>query len=553
MKGTIGLHLFMLIGLTIAMTCTACSANASLSPIEAGYIGKGSAYTAMISPEGALGSISVNGAEFINSANDYNRGAYFHQDDVIPMKIVKVEDNTLAAESDKCAISYKFNDSNIEITTTNKTQKYMSFFIIVNSSVKAVSGKDNNIIPTPITNDWKEASFYKDSSKISISGGTKFWGPWSAGGHQVFDLGLAGGETKNVVITFSSAEPDEINAVRNISMPKIEKDADITVLSPKPWQVFQRKSRYEGEIFLSGRIALDFDKLMVRISGKSLKGRLPGKWINVNSETTTNSFSSSIPVTPGGWYRVDLRAFKGNKIIASATVENVGVGEVFVGAGQSNSTNCGQEPIKQTSGMVSSFGGEFWRIADDPQPGPKDRTGGGSYYPAFGDALYAKYRVPIGVAVTGYGGTSVTQWQPEDPMGLFPWMMTRIYKLGPNGFRAVLWHQGEADALTPTEEYVAKMTNVIRKSTELANWQFPWFVAHASYHNMQNPEWPLVRAAQSELWEKKIAMQGPDTDTLREEYRDFDGAGIHFSPKGLRAHGEMWADIISKYLDEVLD
>ena len=79
---------------------------------------------------------------------------------------------------------------------------------------------------------------------------------------------------------------------------------------------------------------------------------------------------------------------------------------MFVIAGQSNSTNSGQFTTKQTSGMVSSFGGTSWQVADDPQPGTSDNSKGGSPWPAFGDAMYAKYHVPIGIASTGFGGTS---------------------------------------------------------------------------------------------------------------------------------------------------
>ena len=78
--------------------------------------------------------------------------------------------------------------------------------------------------------------------------------------------------------------------------------------------------------------------------------------------------------------------------------------------GQSNSTNCGQEKIRQKSGMVSSFSGTGWQLADDPQPGVHDNSTGGSYWPAFGDAMFEEYQVPIGLASTGHSGTSVNQW-----------------------------------------------------------------------------------------------------------------------------------------------
>ncbi|MCL5103313.1 MAG: sialate O-acetylesterase [Armatimonadetes bacterium] len=327
---------------------------------------------------------------------------------------------------------------------------------------------------------------------------------------------------------------------------------NINVLSPREYQVFQRSSRYESFVLVSGSVDSPWDKVEARITGKSLKGDLSGKWRLVVVTAGTQGFTARVPVISGGWYRVELRAVKSGKVVARGVVEKVGVGEVFVGAGQSNSTNCGQTKTRQTSGMVSSFDGTHWQIADDPQPGPHDKSQGGSFWPAFGDAMYARYHVPIGVAVTGHGGTSTTQWQPDSPDGLFPWMMTRIYQLGPMGFRAVLWHQGETDAATPIETYVKNMTTTITRSNFDAGWQFPWFVAWVSYHNVDHPSWPLVRAAQKQLWDTGVALQGPDTDTLTGDTRDFGGAGIHFSPKGLKAHGEMWAEKVGAYLDGVL-
>jgi len=226
------------------------------------------------------------------------------------------------------------------------------------------------------------------------------------------------------------------------------------------------------------------------------------------------------------------------------------VGEVFVGAGQSNSTNCGEFKTKQTTGMVSSFGGDKWKIADDPQLGVADRTQGGSFWPAFGDAMYEKYKVPIGVATTGYGGTSVNQWQPDGD--LFKWMITRVHQLGPGGFRALLWHQGESDVAMAEDEYYEKLRKTIAGSRSQAGWEFPWLVAKASYHNPDKPSFENIRNAQQRLWDANIALEGPDTDTLTGDHRDLDGKGIHLSPKGLKVHGQMWAGLVEVFLDEVL-
>lgn len=326
--------------------------------------------------------------------------------------------------------------------------------------------------------------------------------------------------------------------------------SEMLLHSPRNYQVFQRETRLRGAILVSGRALTACDKVEARITGTSLNGPLPDRWHALALERETRSFYGLVPTTAGGWYQVEVRARKSGRTVAQATVEKVGVGEVFVGAGQSNSTNSGEQRITQTSGMVSSFSGSDWRLADDPQPGTHDRSGGGSFWPAFGDALYEKYRVPIGVAVTGHGGTSVKQWQPGGE--LFQWMMGRIHQLGPRGFRALLWHQGETDVGMPPEEYAALLKNVILASKREAGWEFPWFVAQVSYHNPQRPSFPTTRAAQKQLWETGVAMEGPDTDTLGGDHRDMNGLGIHFSPKGLRAHGKMWAEKVSVYLDKML-
>ena len=105
----------------------------------------------------------------------------------------------------------------------------------------------------------------------------------------------------------------------------------------------------------------------------------------------------------------------------------------------------------------------------------------------------------------------------------------------------------------PPDEYDQKMTNLIQGSRKAAGWEAPWFVAQASYHGPTAPSFPKVREAQKKLWESGVALPGPDTDTLTGANRDANGAGIHFSPMGLAAHGRMWADKVGVYLSKVLE
>src|SRR5260370_16911196 len=131
--------------------------------------------------------------------------------------------------------------------------------------------------------------------------------------------------------------------------------------------------------------------------------------------------------------------------------------------------------------MVVSFRGDAWRIAKDPQPGVQDHSTKGSFIPAFGDALYERYHVRIAVASVGHGSTSVRQWllkgerievPPTYPKffvttapnnlectgELFDGLMKRIHQLGPGGFRALLWHQGESHSTQKPQPHIPSPT-----------------------------------------------------------------------------------------------
>lgn len=535
---------------SLILGSAALSADVTFTPADGGYRVQSANYDVTVLSDGCLSSFIANGEEFLNSKVGYARGAYLHDGNVMSLSGIVQQDNIVTAQSDKASIKYEFSADSVSCTMSNKSQSIINYYIIFDEQDKVVFGGNSEYANTAVNKDWTSATFFHGNSKVKASGAKRLWGPWN--GQQVLEVALGPGETQTLVMAAGTVTTDEKPIVSKLALPKELRISDINVLSPREYQVFQRRSRYDGYVVVSGWVRPACDKLQARIIGTSLKGKLPAKWQTIPLVAKTQGFSAQIPTIAGGWYQIELRAMKNGKVIAQAAVEKVGVGEVFVGAGQSNSTNCGQFQTKETSGMVSSFDGYCWQLADDPQPGPHDHTQGGSFWPAFGDAMYTRYHVPIGVAVTGHGGTSVTQWQPDAPDGLYPWMMTRIYQLGPLGFRAVLWHQGENDAQMQTDEYVKKMTTVIRRSNIDAGWEFPWFVAWASYHNVDHPSWPLVRAAQKQLWDDGIALQGPDTDTLTGDNRDYDGNGIHFSPKGLKAHGNMWAEKLSTYIDSVL-
>ena len=199
--------------------------------------------------------------------------------------------------------------------------------------------------------------------------------------------------------------------------------------------------------------------------------------------------------------------------------------------------------------------------------------------PPLGDQLATRFRVPIGFVPCGSGGTSVREWLPAgigftnpptvevnvekqlggtwvSKGGLYAQLVQRLRRLGPHGFRAVLWHQGESDAHQQDSSrtlagplYHDYLAQIIRSSRRECGWDAPWFVAQASYHTPDDSGSAEIRAAQQALWTSGVAEEGPDTDQIRGDFRDERGMGVHFSGVGLREHAARWSAKISPWLE----
>ena len=117
----------------------------------------------------------------------------------------------------------------------------------------------------------------------------------------------------------------------------------LTISSPLEYQVFQRSTRLQGAILVRGT-APAATRVEARVKGTSIEGPLLGRWQRLALDRDKKEFSGQLPVVAGGFYSVEIRATNTVGQSTLFTVRNVGVGEVFVIAGQSNSTNYGEVP-----------------------------------------------------------------------------------------------------------------------------------------------------------------------------------------------------------------
>ncbi|MDY3551166.1 protein kinase [Gemmata sp. JC717] len=504
-----------------------------------------------------ISRLRVAGQDFLRSLTVY-RGAYFYQGSrnaalVFPA-FTRSSPTVFLGDAPEAAVRYEFLPDRIVWTVTNKQPGEGMFFVILNGqAIQAVCSDAGEWAGPLVKRDWPNSTWYAGRAKLKVTGASLLRGAWTDLDEtcQVCQLNVPGNATRTLTLEPGEATPAEADrAAKAAAGPAAPAGGPLGLTAPRDMQVFQRTSRATGWVGVAGRAPAGADRVEVRLEGRPLEGALPAGWQPIALAPADGTFDTRLPTPAGGWYKVTVRASAGDRVLAEEVVPKVGVGEVFVGAGQSNSTNYGAELTRPTSDLVSSFDGQRWAPAADPQPGTHDRSVGGSFWPALGDALAERYKVPIGLAVTGHGPSATTEWRPGAE--LFEWTARRMKQLGPDGFRAVLWHQGESDAGLGADQYAANLTAAIEGSHKVLGRQVPWFVAQVSYLGPDRPKADGVRAGQKLLWDRGVALEGPDTDALTGDHRDRGGLGVHFSAKGLRAHGRAWGDKVSVYLDRVL-
>ena len=466
--------------------------------------------------------------------------------DVINSKSIKVneiqkDNNKIICKTDVSEIIYTFTNKTIDIDVNFYDNIHQYIFLFKAGSNEVIAGK----VPYA---EWRfypncnDLIFVKGMNGLKTQGNCCAYGSWE--GRELIVMNKENNHLSLEPVSLTTEQRELIDN-RAYNLP----NEDVYLYSPKEYEVFQRYSREKGFVNLSGKVSEKITKLYYRIEGKNYKGnKYSSGWKEI--ELANSNFDIRLNVPSGGWYKLELKAH--DKIVK--VIEKFGVGEIIVSSGQSNSTNCGQFYTKTETGMVASPNGTEWKIGDDPQIGPADSYyGGGSLHPALGDVLYKEFKVPIGIAAIGCAGATINlfaqgQW-------VYDYNRTRINRMGKNGFRALIWIQGETDVASkmPSDEYKLKLENLLNNLRKEVCWNFPCFVAKVSYLNDQERAYEPMRVAQENVIKEGYAFRGVDMDTIGPEYRDVNHKGVHMIPEGLKKHGQMWADILIPFIHSEID
>ncbi len=352
--------------------------------------------------------------------------------------------------------------------------------------------------------------------------------------------------------------------------------AQVNVEFPTSRAVFQRDKNNSATINISG----NFTKIVDRIEAKltPINGGNPVNWTTISTNPQGGFYSGSLTST-GGWYELQVRGMLGGAEVGSQTISPVGIGEVFIIAGQSN----GQGFYNRNNGN-GNFDYGAQRASDDRVScvdyNNSNQLSSSLPYPSFshleensniaprgqgawswgklGDLLASRLQVPILFYNASWEGTIVRSWResitgtaispyipvPYEPSGA-PYSNLRSvlqYYVPITGVRGVLWIQGESDNQfkTTTATYANDLKAVIDASRNDSGKNISWMVSLTSYNQRQTeivaPR--IINAQKNVISSTANVFTGPNTDIIQVPRTDPDL--VHFHHEGLTALAEAW-------------
>lgn len=356
-------------------------------------------------------------------------------------------------------------------------------------------------------------------------------------------------------------------AISTSSAPPPTPTGSVSIATPVSRIVYQRNNANQAPVPLRGGCSGNVTRVEARalvVNGGSSTG-----WTVVDGAPSGGSWRGSLTLN-GGWYGLEVRAFEGGAQVASASLDRVGVGEIFIVAGHSVAQ--GQDiqiegstdergitiPDNRTADQHTQYNNTadpawlppavFAQYASGVTPAP---FGAGTYFwGKFAQYVAQNQNVPVIVYNAAFGGTSLEHWSKSSQGIWFPHSFVNASIRMPyinvyntlkqyirlTGMRAILSDQGANDWPNTdlNQVYGYYKTWVDQSRADLGFGQLAVVV------NRHTPNGNgVIRQAQMKMInEAGSCFTGPDYDTLAPEDRH---DGIHLSAQGEWKTASMWA------------
>ncbi len=289
------------------------------------------------------------------------------------------------------------------------------------------------------------------------------------------------------------------------------------------FQIIQRNAEGYGQLCFAGTLTAD------RPEGTFVYARATREDDNLivvpwtKCECDGRDWSVTLTLPEGGLYRLEAAVGSGGMtwVDLVKVVYHIGVGDIFVTAGQSNMTGYGRDnaydPV--TLGVHALQADGSWSLAAQPLTmgignifGFAETACGTSPALSFARTLHRVLGVPIGILPTAVGGTPLTKWMPDGEASCFGWMGNRIDVTG--DFKGYLWFQGCSDAnATDAPTYFDRFVSMVRQWDEIHG-HHPMITVQLNRWvgtdtHQEDPWWGMIRDAQ-----RRAALEIPDVYTV---------------------------------------
>ena len=223
-------------------------------------------------------------------------------------------------------------------------------------------------------------------------------------------------------------------------------------------------------------------------------------------------------ILAGGPYRIettlDVPDYQKDRLYTRGDmIHHIGVGDIFVIAGQSNASGRGREPVYDPpeTGVHLLRNSGKWDLASHPlndttctihEANMENSNPGHSPFLCFAKTLKRELGYPIGLIQASLGGSGLRLWNPDEKGTLYKNMINIIRSSG-GKVRGILWYQGCTDAIEMEgETYLARfisMVKCVRK--DLAAEALPFLTVQLNRCTLPSNEsldrsWGMVREAQ---------------------------------------------------------
>lgn len=311
---------------------------------------------------------------------------------------------------------------------------------------------------------------------------------------------------------------------------------------PSDWQIIQQKNGFAG-LTLSGGFTVPKAGLDIGIPRAIPRIRVMNEqdhyavipWTDCEFEYTKDQYAgcwrAQLQLPAGGLYRVEtglfttwenpqfpFKEFRGDMRL------HLGVGDLFIIAGQSNAAGCARDSAFDAPDLRVHLyrNRRKWDLACHPmnestdaadgEANTENGNSGTSPYLSFAKRYSDAAGYPVGLIMTAAGGSPMKRWDPDQKADLYRAMLSKIGECGGEA-AAVLWYQGcsDTDTMEQALHYEKSFIRMVQELRKAMGTVIPVFTFQLNRYadGKLDPAWGIVRDVQ-----RRMAKQLPAVKVL---------------------------------------